>query len=295
MNTFIVLTGLMLMVPDPDYKGLTILVVEAANAGDRYGTPIHKHEPKYSDLVNTATTGALTGNWEVNSSGTGLISIPSKNAFFDLDELYKQAPLSAVIPQCLGANFATAPECKINGKSMVVARIRVTGEWTVTPIPINIKKEPRAKVSDDSHYGFVYVPKGQLPLALRNVSSHLAGGVLLTHPAGKVVRISDGMTDYAAGLVEGTDASCDLRFGRLEKCKAFRFMNTTEHVATAGGVLEIEHDIDLLYDLLSNPPATRRYLPFMRLEDVAATAALGGGAAGSPDPRPCPPGTIKAQ
>jgi hypothetical protein len=295
MNTFVVLTGLMLLVPDPSSKTLTVLVLNAANAGDRYGTKVHAHQPTVKDLGlgTAAAASSFSGDWTIESDVAGDVTMSTADGFLDLDQLYKPASLSGVKGDCLGDDFATAKGCQRGGGSMVAARITLKGEWTVSPIAIDINKEPRAAVFDESHYGFVHVPKGGgLPLALRGVKDHLAGGVLLSTKASASVTLS-GPTNLGTPL-RIPAPQCNVWVGVNAECSVIRVQNTPVHPALAGGTLEIEHDVDLLYDLLETEP-TYRYLPFMRLEHEASTAELFGTGGGSADPRPCPPGTVKAR
>jgi hypothetical protein len=292
MNTFVVLTGLMLLVPDPSGKTLTVLVLDTPASLERNEVLVHTHETTVHDLgAPAANEAALTGDWSLESKGSGSISIVDASRFMDLDAVYGSTKLESVIPECLGASFETDPKCMRDKKPMVRARLTFSGEWSVQPISINLQKRPRAAVIDDSHWGFVQIPAKGLPLAVRGRVQHLAGGVVLSAPSGKAVEIKGPSSPAPLKVIGKT--TCKLQVGVDAECSILRFRNTPMPHAAATAVLEIENDVDLIYDLLKAPPAVR-YLPFMRLEDAKATVELGGGGLGSPDPRPCPPALVKS-
>ena len=304
MKTFVVLAGLMVIVPRTDggvTKSLEVLVLDVQAKGDLLGEAVHRHVTRVTNLGGTLHD-SLTGVWSISSSSAGAIELvdPKPNRMLSLNRPYGDTPLPVVKPECYGEKSSTAAFCTHDGLNtgmpLVKARLTFTGGWRVRPVEITHDREPRARTPDDTTWGFVQVPRlGDMHLRLPAATPdelQLAGGLILEplDDAGDVKFIGPQGLEVLKDLAPLRPRVCRLFAGYEESCAVVRFLNTMHAMQyRSGDQVQIDFTQDLVYDLLATPPAVR-YLMFMRKDaspDVKDILYPGGG--GSPYPRPCPP------
>ena len=104
MNTFVVLAGLMLIVPRTDPQGnvesLTVLVLETETAGSQYGHPMQPHLAVVAGGTSPLPP-RLSGDWTIHSPGRGGIQIHDQGRLFRLGDVYG-ASAPKLDPNCLG-------------------------------------------------------------------------------------------------------------------------------------------------------------------------------------------------
>jgi hypothetical protein len=291
MKTFVVLAGLMLIVPhvDPEtgqLTSLTVLVLDTAHAGPQFGESVRPHQMEVTNFGGA--TKPLAGSWAVRSSSSKPITIGGKERLLFLNDVYHPDQLPPLRKSCYGPNFST--ECVIDGRKLLQAQITFHGGWVVRPIEIAKNREPRADVVDDSYWGFLRVPENGLPRATDD-QRQLAGGILLEAIDGASVNIENPGDGQFATLQTLSSAQCKTAVGTTSSCAVVRFLNTVRPELISGDLLEIDHHHNILYDLFDPAPANR-YLLFLRkngspriMNDLFPTG--GGGSTGGI--RPCMP------
>ena len=266
MNTYVVLTGLMLIVPMTgqsvnSWGGLTVLVLEADGARDRYGEEIHAHDK--ANIANLAAADdhvPLRGRWTFQTEGATNIMARTER-LLRLEDLYEEEGSTlAVRSACLRDD---ADSCSTGwGRKLVKGKVTFEGAWKLRAIDIDYKTNPRADVQDDSIFGFLRMPRGRMPRALKHTAL-LAGGVVLEGSGD--VKIN-GAAEHALLKDKSTAAACQRAVGVAKECRMIRVMNLTSHPAGPdpdGGWIGADVHADLVYDLLK-PAPDRRYMPFLR-------------------------------
>ncbi len=295
MTTFVVLAGLMLVVPNVDptthqVTSLTVLVLDTTRAPPQHGHDVMPHE---SGVLNFEgpKVDHLTGRWTIASAATGAIDMEGADRMLVLRRVYGGTALPLVRRECL--NFETA--CKIGSTPLLRAHLTFTGGWTVRPIDIHKNREPRADLQDDSWWGFLRVRSPKLPLTTSvkvgtqvQTQVHLSAGLILEARGGARVDFSNDLFDTLATLP--TD-SCKRHAKQTHTgtCAIVRFLNTVRPTATPPELLEIEHHHNLLYELFQRG-LSRRYLLFLRADgekDAKLLYPRGGGSTSGI--RPCLP------
>ena len=163
MKTFVVLAGLMLVVPHEDkntgeWKSLTVLVLDTAHAGHQLGKPVQDHETTVANFGGKAPA-PLSGNWTVKSAASGPIQVREKGSTYTPGDLHCDGPppcpgkLPLPREGCLGAGFETDPGCRIGKRPLVRARLTFTGGWKVRPMEYSHNREPQAGVESTTPSG----------------------------------------------------------------------------------------------------------------------------------------------
>jgi len=300
MKIFVVLAGLMLIVPHADpatgqWTSLTVLVLETAHAGPQIGEQIRNHRMDVTNLGG-APPVPLAGRWAVRSNSSKPIlvedpvTVDGKGRLLFLRDLYSPEQLPSVRPACYGPDFDTA--CVLNGRKLLQAQITFHGGWIVRPIDINHDREPRAKLIDDSIWGFLRVRGNSLPLALKD-QRQLAGGIVLEARDGASVAVEPPSGTFPP-LQTIPAAGCDVLVGTQTSCAVIRFLNTVRPEIVSAERLEIDHHHNLLYDPF-DPTPMKRYLLFLRKDGTKSIMDQlypieGGGSVGGI--RPCMPGAF---
>lgn len=301
MKTFVVLAGLMVIVPHTNELGewtsLSVMVLDVTAGGKLLGEDVHEHVTKVTNIGGTVHDD-LTGSWTIESAAAKPIQRVKPERFLILQQAYGALALSRVKPECYGDSFATA-NCKIGNKPLVKAVLTFTGGWRIRPVEITHDREPRARIEDDTTWGFEQVPREsdkhlRLPAA-SPTARQLAGGLILEALDDAAVTFrapqpNPGLLNQLASLHPQV---CYLFADYPQRCAIVRFLNTMHALQFKDGDhVEVDFTQDLMYDLLETPPATR-YLTFMRSDaspNIKDILYPGGG--GSPFPRPCPPPTF---
>lgn len=293
MKTFVVLAGLMLIVPHADpitgqWTSLTVLVLDTAHASLQLGEPVREHQMEVANFGGTALA-PLTGSWSVHSRSSKPITFQGRERLLFLHDVYHPQPPPAVRPSCYGPDFKT--KCVNDHRKLLQAQVTFHGGWVVRPIEIAANREPRTVV-DDSTWGFLRVRENGLPLATDD-QRQLAGGIILEASDGASVGVEGpGAGDFAT-LHTLTPSQCatHAEFGTTQSCAIIRFLNTVKPEIISGDRLEIDHHHNMLYDLFE-PPPTNRYLLFLRKDGDPEIMNIlyptgGGGSTGGI--RPCLP------
>lgn len=292
MKTFIVLAGLMLIVPHADpvtgqWTSLTVLILDTAHAGPQFGEAVQEHQMEVANLGGTALA-PLAGKWTVSSGSNKPITVEGKDRLLFLSDIYNPNPLPSLRPACYGPDFDTG--CVINNRKLLQAQVTFQGGWVVRPIEIARNREPRANVIDDSTWGFLRLRENGLPLTLDD-QRQLAGGIVLeASDSASVVIAGPGAGSFAT-LHSLSSTQCTKHAGTASSCAIVRFLNTVKPEIISNERLEIDHHHNMLYDLFDPAPA-HRYLLFLRkdgspeiMDDLFPTG--GGGSIGGV--RPCIP------
>lgn len=301
MKTFVVLAGLMLIVPHADpatgqWTSLTVLILETAHAGPQIGEQVRDHRTDVTNLGG-APPIPLAGRWAVRSNSSKPIlvedpvTVDGKGRLLFLKDVYSPEPLPSVRPACYGPDFDTT--CVLNGRKLLQAQITFQGGWIVRPIDINRDREPRAKLIDDSTWGFLRVRGNSLPLALKD-QRQLAGGIVLEARDSASVVVEPPASTSFPPLHTLPAAGCDVLVGTQTSCAVIRFLNTVNPEIVSNERLEIDHHHNLIYDLFDRAPM-KRYLLFLRKDGTKSIIDQlfptgGGGSVGGI--RPCLPGAF---
>jgi hypothetical protein len=219
------------------------------------------------------------------------ITVDGKGRLLFLKDVYSPDPLPLVRPACYGPDFDTT--CVLNGRKLLQAQITFQGGWIVRPIEINRDREPRAKLTDDSIWGFLRARENSLPLALKD-QRQLAGGIVLEARDGASVVVEPAVAGSFPPLNVLPAARCDVLVDTNTSCAVIRFLNTVKPEIVSNERLEIDHHHNLLYDLFDAAPA-KRYLLFLRKDGTKSIMdqlypSGGGGSVGGI--RPCMPGAF---
>jgi len=299
MKTFVLIAGLVALQPRVDSADriveLTALVLNTNDAAD-----VHEHDPRLVAFNNVA---ALTYNKPAPATGkvqAGLAEmaddeimiVDPQERIFRFDELYPEG--LALSAACSGVNALN--DCRrADGKAVIKNRIVFTGAWTVRPIEIDSKHQPRGDEIDLSTLGFVSLK----PPLVSSFETSVAAGVLLE-------------TDQAVTL---DAAGVNIPLATISDCAGWHFgpgpcsFIKLTNLPKSGGEPappcgsrngQVDSHFHLIYALFAPPPpppppqkSSPRplYVPFNRQEDKGACSRFlqpAGGPGDNPPRVKCP-------
>jgi hypothetical protein len=303
MNTYVVLAGLMMIVPYHKGTGeiteLKVLVLDVAAAGEQLGEEVHEHVTAVTNFGGVHAP--LDGAWTIATDAPGPMKLEDSDRFLVLSRYHEANSLARVREECYGDDFAA--KCVKDGHPLVKAVLTFTGGWRIRPVEITQDREPRALIVDDTWWGFVRVPEEVVPDGSGTYKSRhlpraapeevqLAGGLILD-PLRDNAKVSFEGPVKLEPLAPLRPAVCKLFAGVEVQCAVVRFLNTMHAISfEAGDQVQIDFTQYMMYDLLESEPRFR-YLTFLRKDaspDIKKILYPGGG--GTPFPRPCPPPTF---
>jgi hypothetical protein len=301
MKTFVVLAGLMVIVPRTDdtgqWRSLNVLVLDPQAAGDRLGETVHDHftmvtsfQGRHEELV-----GNMAGDWTIRSTAATPIQLVGDERYLFLSRVYGEGELPPLRPECYGPGAVTQCTSSTSGttRPLLKAQLTFTGGWRIRPIEVTHDREPRTDVYDDSTWGFLrFEPGRQLPLATPH-QIQLSSSLILesTDPPDVSEVIVDDPQGNDFDLVELDAETCMVFAAYPGPCAVVRFLNTGTGMSEGSHRVEIEYPQTVVYELFQDMASLPRYVLFLRKDGRPEAMDVlfpgGGGTVG--DERPCSP------
>jgi len=266
MKTFVVLAGLIALVPQVDQQGnvqITALILRAD--GQVLGHPVHPHEPLIrffgggGQVFQNSKAATLT-------AGSGSITIVDPNRrILGLNTLYPRGlPLKN---DCLSGGEPQTSCRRPDGSPALVGRVTFKGAWTLRPVEIDYLQSPRPNDIDTTVLGFVSYQQPHVS----TVEVSVAGAILFETDQPLSAQV-DGQSVSPPAI-----PSCAVFNLDPVQCSFIRVSNLPKTGGPAGPKCgerqgEVDEHFDLIYGIFDSSstaqPLTFRYLPFNRTEDV---------------------------
>jgi hypothetical protein len=298
MKTFVVLAGLMVIVPRVDPRGqwreLTVLVLNVDAANRPADEPPHHHVTTVTNLGGKFHRPHLEGDWILKSNAVGRpMELVGDERYLVLERIYgSQSALPPMRPEChTGKVIAGCIDADQN--PLVRAVLTFKGGWRIRPVEITHDREPRALVYDDSTWGFMALPSNKLLPQSSPPEVQLSAGLILEPLDDTVPEIMENKVSIGSLEALPRPEVCALFTGYAGNCAVLRFLNVMHAISSQGEAQpNVDFTQDVIYELFTKEPPVR-YVTELRKDarpEVMDLLYPGGG--GSPFPRPCPPPTF---